>query len=202
MNFKVTLVVMLITVSLPVYSGNYVLTIDGKKHELELGEQSELKVGGETVSMVLDQKPILTYQSDMFSFDHPKQFIPAKTDLGSGIYQTLTVTPLGSLVLLQEYNNFSPVDTVDLIIDEVTKEEREYGYKMNEEAAEIKLKDGKSLIGKRIFSKHKEVDMERFVGAYGEKDSGVLVMTQIDHDIDKDSSAFIQGILDSLIVDL
>jgi len=171
MNFKVVLIFLLVTLSFSAYSENYVLTVDGKKYELGLGEKSELEIGGKNVSVVLNQKSILTYQSDTFSFEHPKQFIPSKSDLGSGLFQTIIMTPLGATVLVQEYTNMNPVGIVDLMINQITKEEREYGYKITEEEAKVRLKDGKYLSGKRVYSKYKGTDMERFIGTYGERNN-------------------------------
>ncbi|MDM7859434.1 hypothetical protein QTP81_02300 [Alteromonas sp. ASW11-36] len=188
--------------SLPALAGNYILKIDGKLYEIGLGEQTEVRIGDKVVSVSLDQKAVLTYSSQYFSFDHPREFVPAKSDLGSGLYQTATMTPLGSVVLVQEYTTMSPVSLLDLMINEITKVERQYGYNITEEPKAITLKDGKVVKGKMVYSKYNDTDIERFIGVYGNRDSGVLIMTQIDFGIDSGSQPFIQGVLDSLVLKL
>ena len=198
MKIKSLLALLLLAFSWSAFAGNYVLIVDGKKYELSLGEESQVVVDGKSLSVLLEQKALLRFESGSFSFEYPRGYTPAKSEVDAGLLQTTVMTPLGSVVLVQEYLSMSPVGLIDLMVREITKEEREYGYEITAEDKVIKLADGKELTGKLVKSKYSGSDIERFIGAYGERDSGVLVMTQVDYAIDEDSSTVIEQIIGSL----
>ena len=52
------------------FAGNYVLTIDNKTYDLSLGEAERIKVGGQYFSVKIEQKNILTYKTENFSFQY------------------------------------------------------------------------------------------------------------------------------------
>ena len=122
---------------------------------------------------------------------HRKTLNPVKTDLGEGVSQTMLMSAKGTGVLIQEYQNVSPQSLVDLMINELTKEEVEYGYKKTEEKVEKKI-DGKVLSGKRAETAYGEDHWVREVYVLGGKDCGVLVVTVIE----KNSSGEEQFIID------
>lgn len=179
------------------FAGNYVLTIDNKPYDLTLGESKRIKVDGQYFSVKIEQKNTLTYKTENFSFQHSNKYAPSKSDLGSGIFQTAMMTPLGSLVMVQEYQNMDPSGLIGLMINEVTKEEREYGYKIESVPNSITLSDGKKLTGKVVTSKYKGSDIKRFFYTYGIKDSGLFIMTQIDYQIDSNKEEFIEKFFNS-----
>jgi hypothetical protein len=164
-------------------AGNYVLTIDGKQFELDLGEATTVTTqGGQRLEVKLEKKDIATFKTDTFSFNHPSSVTPSKTDLGDGIYQTMMATPAGTLVMIQEYSGMNPSGFVDLMITELTKEEAQYGYKITKEGVSKKLSDGHTVTGKRVISKYQTTEYERYVLCYGAKDAGILIVTQVDKD--------------------
>ncbi len=182
------------------FAGNYVLTIDKEPFDLTLGEAKRIKVDDQFFSVKIEQKSILTYTTDSFSFQYSNKYAPSKSDLGEGIFQTAMVTPLGSLVLVQEYQNMNPSGLMGMMINEVTKEERKYGYKIKSASNSITLSDGKKITGKVVTSKYKGSDIKRFFYTYGIKDSGLFIMTQIDYAIDSNNEEFIEKFINSLII--
>lgn len=162
-------------------AGNYVLTIDGKKYEVEAGEQKTVELSdGKKIQVILEKKAIVSFRVENFSFDHPSDFTPSRTDLGDGVHQTMFASPIGTLVLIQEYANMDPAGLVDMMLNELTKEEKQYGYKMTNNPAKIKLSSGKTLMGKKSIATYRGEQITRHVLCYSIRDAGILIVTQID----------------------
>lgn len=182
------------------FSGNYVLTINDKEYDLSLGEKERIKVGDQYLSIILNQKDNLIFKTDNFSFQHPSKYSPSKNDLGNGIYQSAMMTPLGTVVLVQEYSSIDPSGLVDLMVNEVTKEERNYGYDIKSSPDSLTLSDGAKLTGKVVVSKYKGSNIKRNIYTYGMKDSGLLIMTQIDYGLASSDEEIIKNFFDSLLI--
>ncbi|WP_444957062.1 hypothetical protein [Microbulbifer sp. ZKSA002] len=196
--YKILSLVLLISMSQISVAANYELKIGDSSYEISLNEEIEISVGEKHIPIKLTQKEILTYTTDNFSFEHPRQYLPSKTDLGSGIFQTAMITPLGSAVMVQEYLNLDPTGIIDLMVNEITKEEREYGYKIESTETSVTLSDGKILNGQAVTSKYKGSDIKRFIYTYSTKDSGLLILTQVDYESEPNADIFITNIIDSL----
>ena len=180
------------------FAGNYVLTIDNESYDLSLDKEIRILVGDRSVLAKLKQKENFTYTTDNFSFEYPKQYSPSKSDLGDGIFQTVMMTPLGTVVMIQEYTNLDPSGLMGIMINEITKKEREYGYKINSKPISTTLTDGTVLSGKVVTSKYKGSDIKRLFYAYGIKDAGLFIMTQIDYEIASGDKVVIDRFMKSL----
>lgn len=202
MKVKVLIALLFLSVANFSIAANYVLTIDNKSYELSLNEEIHVKVAGKYVPVKLKQKDIFLYSTDNFSFEHPKKYSPSKTDLGDGIFQTAMMTPLGSVVLIQEYLSLDPTNIIDFMIKEVTKEELEYGYKIDSRPTSLTLLDGKVLKGKIVTSKYRGSDIKRIFYTYGHRDSGLLIMTQVDHELESDAAKMLDKLIHSLKINM
>jgi len=123
---KAKFVIALMTCLLSTYAtaGDYTLTLNGVEVEIDLGKDFTVELpGGQKVLVTLKKKAIISFEGDYFKFDHPNQFVPARSDLGDGIFQTMLVSPLGSMVLIQEYKDIDPSSLVDFMVNELVKEE-------------------------------------------------------------------------------
>lgn len=200
MNNKIIFAALTLSLSQMAFADNYILTIDGESHEISLDKEVNLKIGKKSVALKLQLKDILIYKTDSFSFEHARQFTPSTTNLGDGVYQTVMMTPLGSVIMIQEYKTMNPKNLIDLMIDEVTKEERDYGYKIESVEKSIKLSDGKTLNGKVVTSKYRGSDIKREFYTYGIKDGGLFIMTQIDYESEPNAESVIEGVINSLKV--
>lgn len=160
---------------------NYEITINGKTHDISLDYDYEIKSdSGETLQIRINKKPVITFENGNLSFQHKNDLTVSTTDLGNGIHQTLTNTAVGTLILFQEYSSMNPTSLVNLMLQELTKEQRNYGYKMQKEAHSKALKDGTKLTGKIATLKYNNEEEYWTVVAYGKKDQGVLVIIKID----------------------
>lgn len=200
MKTKIMVALILLTSMNMLFSANYVLTVGDESYDVSLDTDTKIKVGGEYISINLTQKNILLYSTDGFSFQHPKQYSPSKTELDGDISQTVIMTPLGSVVMIQEYSSFDPTSLIDIMVSEVTKEERNYGYEIESNEKTMTLSDGKVLKGLVVTSKYKGSDIKRGFYTYGLKDSGLFIMTQIDYEIEPIGDRLIEDIFKSLII--
>ena len=198
MNIRILAALLLLLASKSSFAANYQLTVDGDLHDLSLDEEVQIKVGDEYVSIKLEQKDIFVFSTDSFSFEHPSQHSPSKSDLGDGIFQTAVMTPLGSLLMIQEYLNLDPSSLLDFMINEITKEERQYGYKIESTEQTLTLSDGKVLQGKVVTSKYRDSDIKRFFYTYSAKDAGLFIMTQVDFSVEPDGESLIDAAVNSL----
>ena len=163
---------------------NYEISINGETYDISLDHDYEIKSDtGETLHIRVHKKPVVTYENANLSFQHKNDLTVSTTDLGNGIHQTITNTAVGTLILFQEYSSMNPTSLVDLMLQELTKEQRNYGYKMQKKAHSKALKDGTKFTGKSATLKYNNEEEYWTVLAYGKKDKGVLVITKIDKEM-------------------
>jgi hypothetical protein len=175
-------------------AGNYVLTVEGEKHEVDVGEQTIIKLSdGKTIQVTLEKKAVASFSVENFSFDHPGDVAPSRTDLGNGVHQTMMTTPLGTLAIVQEYTNMNPSDLVDVMLNELTKEEKEYGYAITNSSEKMKLANGKMLSGKKSIATYRGEQIIRHVLCYSLRDAGIIVITQMA----KDASPIDKAMIDT-----
>ena len=172
-----------ILITLNAFGANYELIIDGKTIDIEVGKTQSISIGeNQTISVTLKRKEIVTYSTEHLSFRHHSKYQPSRTDLGDGIYQNMFTSPLGTLVLIQEYTSIDPSNLIDMMIKELTKEEAKYGYNIKINKASKVLSDGTKLNGKSAISKYKNEENTKYVLCFQSVDSGILLITQIDKD--------------------
>jgi hypothetical protein len=162
-------------------ASNYEITINGETYDISLGRDYQITSdSGGTLQFRVDKKAVMTYQDGYISFRHKSDLAISSTDLGNGIRQVMTNTAVGTLVLIQEYSTMNPTAMINLMLQELTKEQRNYGYKMQKENYSKALKDGKKLKGLKATLKYNQEEEYWTVSAYGKKDRGFLVITKID----------------------
>lgn len=162
-------------------ASNYEITINGEIYDISLGRDYHIKSdSGEQLHFRVDKKAVMTYQNGYISFQHKSDLAISSTDLGNGIRQVMTNTAVGTLVLIQEYSTMNPAAMINLMLQELTKEQRNYGYKMQKEDYSKSLKDGKELKGLKATLKYNQEEEYWTISAYGKKDRGFLIITKID----------------------
>ena len=184
-------------------AGDYVLTIDGTQYELDLGRQATIKLpDGRTLGVTLDKKVIVSFKSEHFSFEHPSQFAPSQTDLGDGISQTMMASALGTVVIVQEYTTMNPSGLIDVVLNELTKEEVQYGYELSKSPSARKLASGAQLKGKVAVSKYKGEEYTRHVLGYESRDAGLLIITQVEKHAPPEDLAMLETFWKSLQISM
>jgi hypothetical protein len=160
---------------------NYEVTINGKTYGLNLDEAIQIKdEEGNEIEILLRKKPYTEYSDQFVSFQLRSELNVSAQDLGNGITQLMSATATGTLIMIQEYSDMNPSMLVPMMLKELTKESVEYGHKMTQEKITRKLKSGATLKGLKAILRYKGEETSWEVLGYGKKDTGILVITQID----------------------
>lgn len=129
---------------------NYILEINGDTISLSLDKQVVLKTkSGQTLNINLKQKEVLTFSDETFSFNYPSTFTLSSKNVEDGVEQILGISANGNGLLLQKYKDFNPENVVDLMMEEITEESKDAGYKESSKNVSQLLKSGKTLNGKQ-----------------------------------------------------
>jgi hypothetical protein len=194
---------MVIFAMVNVYAGeNYTLEINGQIYDIGLDEVKKVVLsGGTELKLKLTLKDYINFESQIFSFSHTNAYRPNKTDLGDGVYQTVIMTSLGTGIIIQEYTTMDPSTLIDMMLKELTKEEIEYGYKYEEKEI-AKMVGNKKLKGKEAVTTYKDEKWTRSVYSFGQKDSGILVITFIEQENFKAEKKVIDDFWTSLEIKL
>lgn len=175
------------------HAGNYTLTIDGQQYNVDLATPQQLKLpSGQSIQLTLEKNATSTFKANGYAFDHPSTLTPSQTSLSSNIQQTGLMSPLGTVIMIQTYNGLNPTGLVDLMLQELTKEEAQYGYTITNSPAQKKLAAGTLLKGKTSLSKYKDREYARSVLGFGGHDSGLLIMTQIEKEAPQEDREMIE----------
>ena len=166
-------------------NSNYTISINGEKYDYSLDEDFEYDVKKKGKLIInISQKDILTYNDGVVTFTHTKNFPVSETPVEEGIKQISVIGSDGSGIIIQEYSDFDPTLMIDLMLNEVTKESKEYGYTETSSDVEIKIKGGKLLKGKKSTLEYQGIIDEWIVVSYSWKDSGLIFISM---KIDKNS---------------
>ncbi|MCO5065156.1 MAG: hypothetical protein M9924_12180 [Rhizobiaceae bacterium] len=167
------------------------LADESKAFRLKLGEQSiDLDVDedaritlpdGSTATVTLSRNEFATYAAQGFSFVHPSDVSVTRSLLGEGLVQHLMTTALGTMVIVQSYDDLDPSSLGELMLKELTGDAVSAGAKLDRRPA------GRDAAGKKLSGiaatatlKHDTVDYE--IETYGKDDAGVIVITRMDRD--------------------
>ncbi len=179
------------------------LTIDGVAVDIDPGEDVEVTLpGGKTGKVRLEHNDFATFSGGTFSFVHPSSNSVTKTDLGDGIAQYLMASALGTLVVVQKYDNMNPVSLNQLMLQEMTKETVQAGGVVTQEPTTRKLADGKELTGIKATVKTRTDKADFEIVGYGLADQGLLFITRIGDQDNATEQPLIDKFWDSLKVKL
>lgn len=156
---------------------NYVLEIGNKTFPVNLDSNYLVTLSGQQVKLRLKQKDTLSFVDPLFGFSYLKGVQYAKTTIDENIEQYTVLTAEGSGYLVQKYKSINPESVTGLMLQEVTKESINYGYKEQRETYTRKLASGQPITVTRSTLTYKEEKAVYEVGAIGGKDEGVLVVT-------------------------
>ena len=179
--------------------GNYTITINGEKIEIELDKEYVVDSKKKNLTFSVSENDTLLHKEEMFSFKYPKEFKISKTDLGGGIEQLLLMTAEGSGMIFQTYNSINPSMLNEMMINEVTKESINYGYTLERQDYSRKLQSGQELdIDKAVLTYKDETNIYE-IASFGEKDQGFIVMVmRMEEDLSSESEDLISLMWESL----
>ncbi|WP_192183822.1 hypothetical protein [Mesorhizobium amorphae] len=161
------------------------LTIDGVVVDIDPGEDVDVTLpGGKTSKVRTDRNDFATFSGATFSFVHPSNISITKSDLSDSITQYLMASALGTIVLVQEYDQMNPVSLNQLMLHEMTRESVQAGGTLTQEPTTRKLADGKELTGVKATVKTRTDSADFEIVGFGLADQGLLFITRIgDQDV-------------------
>ena len=182
-------------------TGNYILFLNNDTIHLNLDVEKVFKKGtSDELKLKLTQPQILTYADDMISFQYDKSMSVSNEDLGDGVEQCMIVQSTGNGFMVQKYKDFNPTGITSLMLNEITKESLNYGYKMKTKDYKKKLVSGHTLEGTHATLTYKSDKEEYIVATYGGKDEGILVITMLMDQESNNEKSVIDLFLESLRV--
>jgi hypothetical protein len=179
---KYPLFVIALSFSFSAFAGSdYILNLDGKPFEMSLDTATNIVLkDGQKISATLTKKEIVTFETSMFSFEHPGTVSPQRIPVEDHIFQTsYNLQTAGVVILIQEYERLDAAAVVDTMVEALTKEEVKAGYKLSTEKATKRLADGTVLTGKKAVTTLKDQQWIRYILGTSGRNEGVLVITQI-----------------------
>jgi len=163
--------------------GNYQITVDGSKRDIELGKEIVVQSKkGETIHIRVDKKEIATFKGKFVSFSHNSDMTVSSTDKDNGIRQIFAITGLGTIILVQEHSKVNPAKLLDQCLQGVVKDQLEKGYRMTKKKYSKKLSDGTKLKGYKATLKRGKKTRTYIVLVNGRRHKGVVAVTSIDQD--------------------
>lgn len=184
-------------------AGNYILVIDGKEYEVDLDEKASIQLpDGKALNVTLKKKAVVTYKTDMYSFDHPNEVTPSRQRLGQGVHQMLVSTAHGTAIIVQDYTVMDPASLINMMLKELSKEQKQLGYKFDDTDYSNKLSDGTEVSGKQSIASFENEQMTRHVVTASGEGKGILVIVQIDKTAPEADRKMVQTFWDSLKTNL
>ena len=174
---KKYIVILILFVTGFIYSQeDYKLEINGKVFEIDLDKDYEFNVGDDVLKVKVKQKDTLLYSDDFLSFKYLKQYKVAKTTIDSGVEQLMLMTAEGSGFIIQKYSTINPTLLNELMINEVTKESINYGFKLKRKDYKRVLASGVKIdVNKAVLTYNDEINIYE-IASVGKRDSGLIFM--------------------------
>ncbi len=158
---------------------NYKIKINDTVFEISLDKDYHISLDGKDVKFKISFKDTLTYENDLIKFNYPKDYKISRTLIQDGIEQITLVTAEGSGIVIQTYSTMNPTMLNELMINEITKESLNYGYKMKRADYKRKLKSGQEIDVDKVIMTYKDETNIYEVASIGKKDEGILIMTML-----------------------
>jgi hypothetical protein len=126
--------------------------------------------------VLLRQKTEQVWRSDGMSFVYSTAATPARSQIDKDISQVMLITPGGDSLIVQHYVNLNPAHMVNVMIDKLTGDEVDAGYKRTTQPATRKLADGTLMTGTRVRTERAGASEDREVLAIGNRSGGYLIV--------------------------
>jgi hypothetical protein len=181
-------------------AGNYELTIGGHTMPVDLGKEYKVTTpGGESVTVMLRQREVLTHDEALFSLRYPSSLnLSATTAVDKEISQVIAISGLGNGFVLQAYTSMNPSLLVDAMLDESIKQDLAFGFKLDKKPFSRELSSGQTMTGVEATLTYQGQTKHITVSAYGKRDQGLLLITIMHPDMAATDGAILDTLWASL----
>lgn len=178
---------------------NYQVQIGQQSIPVELDKTYTIELDGKSYNLKFVENEKFTYQAEDISFKHPKGYNPNKVQLEAGIEQIVLMTAEGAGFIIQKYESIDPSMMKELMLNEVTKESKNYGFSESREDYTRTLKDGTKInIIRSVLNYKNEINIYE-IASISKRDEGFLLMTmQMDDNPNSAGKKLIKTIWDSI----
>lgn len=156
---------------------DYVMYVNDSSFNLTLDTEYQVSINDELVTLRVKVKDTLNYDDILYRFKYSKDYKVSKTVIEDGVEQIMIMTADGSGILIQQYTNLNPTMLNEMMINEVTKESLNYGFKLSREDYKRELISGKKIEVDKAVLKYKDQTDIYEVASIGNKDEGIIIMS-------------------------
>jgi hypothetical protein len=155
---------------------NYIIQLGDKNYSMALDSASEVTYQGKKLKLLLKQKDTLVYKDTSFSFSYLKGYEVSKTLIDDVANQYIVIDAGGSGFIIQKFWSMNPTPMKEVLLQEMTKESKGYGFVEKRDEYERTLKTGQTVkVIKSTLTYKDEVNIYE-VAAFGGKDEGIVII--------------------------
>ncbi|MGN6402134.1 MAG: hypothetical protein ACTHMD_16870 [Flavisolibacter sp.] len=156
---------------------NYTIQIGDKEYSMALDSVYQVILQGKKINLSLKQKDVIAFKDSAFSFSYLKGYLVSEAPIENAGMQYAILDAGGSGFLVQKYWTLNPVMMKEILLQEVTKESKGYGFTEKREEYQRKLKSGQTVSILKSTLTYKDETNVYEVAALGGKDEGLVIMT-------------------------
>jgi hypothetical protein len=174
---------LLLTSCYPAWAGakNYTLSIDGKIYDMEPGDTftAKSKTGADIV-VIFDKNQFSTFEKSDITFEYPGNLSVSSTDVDTDIHQHLVASAMGTMMLIQNYDNLSVDGLTDVLFTAITKDDAKLNAKIEKSPFTRTLSDGTIVSGVKAHITAPTDDVTVQVLGANRGNGSVIAVTRID----------------------
>jgi hypothetical protein len=160
---------------------DYVLVIDGTEHVLALDQLKTVTLkSGVEVPVKLSRREYGRFTAGKMSFEYSGKFTVASTPVDDTTDQHVVMTALGTMMLVQHYENDLPSDLLKVMYDKMVEDEKAQGVAIEKSELSRRIANGQTLKGVRAHYKADDDDVTIDITLTPSGRGGYLVMTMHD----------------------
>jgi hypothetical protein len=167
--------------TLPAHAENYTIVIDGRAYPIDLDKTiTANSKSGTKIEVTLKQNQYSLFAKDQVSYEYPSRLSVTSSQIEDGITQHLMVSAVGTLVLVQMYDDTKPSSLTELMMTELTDEDIAAGAVFEKAPHQRTLADGTVMTGLRgtLKAPKDEVTIEVLTLDVGQ--GGIIAITRHD----------------------
>jgi hypothetical protein len=183
-------------------SPDYVLTLEGVEHELTLDQDGTIKLkSGAEIPVKLSKRPFSRFKTGKLSFEYSGKYSVASTPVDDNTTQHIVVTALGTVILVQNYQNALPGGLLDIMFDKMVEEPKAMGLAIEKTELNRTIANSGVLKGVRAYYKGGDDDVTIDIAVTESGSGGFLVLTMNDKYTAPEETQMIEKFWQSLTLD-
>jgi hypothetical protein len=161
---------------------DYVLVIDGIEHLLALDEtKTVILKSGVEVPVKVSKREFGHFTTGNLTFAYPGKYTVASTAVTDSTTQHIVVTALGTIMLVQNYEEEIPSGLLNVMFDKMVEEAKALAFPIERIELSRKISNGKTMKGVRAHYKGGDDDVTIDITVTPSGKGGFLVLTMHDN---------------------